>query len=784
MRYLAVALAAVSLISCSRDPNVLKAKYLQTGNKYFDAGRFKEASIYYRKSIETDRKYGPAYYHLALTDLKLASVAGAVPMLRRAHELLQPGTAERTDTDLKLSEVLIIAGQSSDRNNDAIMKEVQGMVDDMLKRNPNGWQGHKLTGDLSMLQTAKLYRARNGVEAKKTLAIAVAEYRKSLASKPNDPIITLALSRSLIIDGETAEAELLLKNIVDRDKTNLSAYLDLYRLYLGQRKVPEAETLLKSAIRNNPKDAQLRLILAQFYYGTNKRDQLVALLGEMKADLKQFPDAYVRAGDFYARVNAPDEAIKQYEEGIKKDPAHKNNYLKNEIQVYIRQGKPADAFKLNEQILKNDPKDPEARGLKATFLLDKGQVNEAMADLQSVVNAKPNNFIARFNLGRAHFARGEREQARQEFEAAVRLRPDYIPARLALTEVALGRNDNEAALLAADEILKIAPNNVQGTVMKAAALQRLKRSDEARAMLNTVIEKNPKQVESLLELGLLDLTEKKTKDAEDLFRRAWEADPNNLRGLLGESQAYMIDGQPEKAVQIVETEAQKYPARMDIMSALGNSEAGAGQLDKAISTFQTLMPKVSDPRQQSDLWTRIGEAWLRKGDFNQSINSIEKARAGQPQNPTLLIDLAMLYDAQNKKDVARKYYEQSIKLDPTNAYALNNLAYLISESNGGDLDLALTYATRAKQKLPQHPEINDTLGWIYLKKNLTDNAIDTFRDLVVKSPQSSTYHYHYAMALLQKGDRDSAKKEALTALSDKPKKDEEAQIHQLLTKLG
>ena len=40
----------------------------------------------------------------------------------------------------------------------------------MLKRNPNSWQGHKLTGDLAMLQTAKLYRARNGVEAKKALA--------------------------------------------------------------------------------------------------------------------------------------------------------------------------------------------------------------------------------------------------------------------------------------------------------------------------------------------------------------------------------------------------------------------------------------------------------------------------------------------------------------------------------------------------------------------------------------------------------------------------------------
>ena len=93
----------------------------------------------------------------------------------------------------------------------------------------------------------------------------------------------------------------------------------------------------------------------------------------------------------------------------------------------MRGGKPAIAREKNELILKNDPKDPEARGLKATFLLDKGDVNTAMSELQSVVTARPNNFVARFNLGRAHFARGELEQARQEFEAAVQRRPDYMP---------------------------------------------------------------------------------------------------------------------------------------------------------------------------------------------------------------------------------------------------------------------------------------------------------------------------------------------------------------------
>jgi len=88
-----------------------------------------------------------------------------------------------------------------------------------------------------------------------------------------------------------------------------------------------------------------------------------------------------------------------------------------------------------------------------------------------------------------------------------------------------------------------------------------------------------------------------------------------------------------------------------------------------------------------------------------------------------------------------------------------------------------------KQRLPQHPEVNDTLGWILLKKNLTDNALDTFRNLVVQAPQSSTYHFHYAMALMQKGDRDRARKECQAALADKPAKAQADQIQVLLSKL-
>jgi Flp pilus assembly protein TadD len=70
------------------------------------------------------------------------------------------------------------------------------------------------------------------------------------------------------------------------------------------------------------------------------------------------------------------------------------------------------------------------------------------------------------------------------------------------------RGDNEAALHAADDTIRVAPNNVAVRVMKAAALQRLQRFDEARTILTEILDKQPKQVESLLEMGVLSLNTK------------------------------------------------------------------------------------------------------------------------------------------------------------------------------------------------------------------------------------------------------------------------------------
>jgi tetratricopeptide (TPR) repeat protein len=783
MRLLAVTLAALALIACNRDPNYLKQKYVESGNKYFGAKRYKEASIMYRKSLEKDRRYGEAWYRLALTDLQLSEVANAVQHLHRAVELLQPGTADSNDASLKLAEldVLVANGQ---QNNSQFIQEIQQIRDGLLKRNPNSWEGHKLSGDLDMLNVTAKVRKGEAANAKSEISDAIVEYRKALAAKGGrDAMMTLALGHALEANGQVDEAADLFRKLVDHEKNNLSGYVELSRIYLAQKKLPEAEGILKLSVQNNPKDATSRLHLAQFYGITGKRDQLLAQLNEMKGNLKDFPQAYIQAGDFYLRAGNYEEAIRQYEEGIAKDPHQKNSYLKHEVEVYAAQGKPKAANDKNEQILKNDPKDNDAREIQAAFMLDKGSVDQAMQQLQNVVTSNPSNFLAHFNLGRAHFARAEYDQARQEFEKTTQLRPDYIPARLATTQVAMIRGDNEQALRSVEELIRMAPNNLQARLMEASALQRVGRASEARTILDRVLQLQPNRTEALLELGMLNLNEKKYKDAEQNFAKAYVLQPTNLRGLLGESAALRLEGQTQKSVELISQQLAKDPSRVDLQRELGNAQADAGQYDAAIQTFQAVLPKLTDSKARGDLLTRIGQAYRVKHDTQHSIDALEGASKEVPNNPAILTSLGELYSEQANYQKARQNYELALKVEPNNPVALNNLAYLLADTND-NLDLALTYATRARQRMPDHPEVSDTLGYIYLKKKLTDSALDTFRRLVEQSPGNATYHYHYAIALSAKGDRDTARRQCQEALSDKPTGKQEQEIRQLMQQLS
>jgi tetratricopeptide (TPR) repeat protein len=780
IRFVAVILAVlVGFTACSRDPNVVKKRYLESGNKYFDKGRYKEASIQYRNALKRDQKYGAAHYKLALVSLKVGDVAGSVPSLRRAVELLPPDQADHWEAVVRLCEVYLLAGAGEKQ----YMDDVEKFTQELLKRDPNSFDAHRLIGDLNYSRATGAYKNKHPEEGAAFLAVATAEYFKADSVKPGQPLVSMQLARALAAKADFPAAEARYRGVIQKDKTFQNAYTELYRLYLFQNRPADAEQVLKSAFENNPKQFGYLTLLAMHYYGRQRRDEMIAVLNQIKSHYKDFDQAFLTVGDFYLRMGDGDSAIREYKEGIAKDAKKKSTYQKRVIEVLMRQGKRSEAAELNTQILKESPNDIDSRGLAATFLLDKGDIAQAMAELQSVVTRAPDNPVSRYNLGRAHAARGEFEQARQQFQKAIEIRPDYILARLALAQLQVSRSEFDAALKTAEAILTIDKGNVNARLIESAALMGQRKFGDSRVMLDAMLKTNPGSPDVLFQMGVVNLAENKFKDAEEAFRRAYQLNPANSRGLMGIVETNMAQNKTDEALKILQVESDKSPNRSDLLLAMGNTAVRAGKYDFAIQTFTRLLEQTEKGSRQGDIHLRIGETYRRKGDVNASIQELQKARETLPDNIVVLKTLALVLDGAQRKPEARKVYEATLKLDPNDGVALNNLAFLLAET-GGDLDDALTKAQRAKQLLPSLYEISDTLGWIYLKKNLADQAIDVFKDLVIKEPNHSTYHYHLGIAYSQKGDKTQALVQLREALKYNPTKDEKDQIQQLIARLG
>ena len=123
-----------------------------------------------------------------------------------------------------------------------------------------------------------------------------------------------------------------------------------------------------------------------------------------------------------------------------------------------------------------------------------------------------------------------------------------------------------------------------------------------------------------------------------------------------------------------------------------------------------------------------------------------------------------------------------LAIDPRSPVAANNLAWLSAE-RGGNLDVALQLAQTAKVGMPERAEVDDTLGYIYLKKGLTSLAIQSFRDSIARDPKNPLFQYHLGLAYMNLDDRAHAREALQRAVQLKPDFEGAAESKKLLASL-
>jgi tetratricopeptide (TPR) repeat protein len=768
----------VAMSGCSSDPKVRRQKFLDNGNKLYAKGEFKQAALYYRRALREDAQFADAYYRMGLTSVKLGNWSDAIGNLQRAFTL----DPKNTDAGAKLAEIYMIATAQEPKRAKQFSVEIRDVSDKLLQRDPKSFDGLRLAAFLDL------------VEGK--LPEAIAKYRAANESKPNQPEVTIILADTLMKNKQAPEAEKLALEQIEQKKESLPFYDLLYAMYMGSKRVDEAEKIIRKKI-DNTGSPEYKLQLASHYFITQNRTAMEASLREVSGNEK-VKQSYARVGDFYFSLRENTKARQEYETGLKSGQ-DKEVYLKRLVQLNVAENKIAEATQLAEEILKGNSKDPEAKAMISALQVSSGnidQINKAITDLTALVRQHADNHIMHYELARALMTKAAKEnnrsdlidQARIELEETIKLRSDFQLARLLLAQVHINRNDFSKAVQMTDEILQNQPSNLSAILLRAVAWRGLREYGKAQNTFESLLKVNPNLADARFHLAQTYLEQGNFKAAEENFNLMRQMHEGDSRWISGLVQTYSAQKRFKDAGDLLAAQALKYPGNDGFKIALAATMIEDKQFGKAEEIYTSLLQK--NPK-SGDLHAMMGELHQMKwtankaagpGELKTAIDYYRKAVAITPQNPGLLVKLAMSLETMEEPSEARALYEKILVIEPGNIIALNNLAFLKAEE-GSDLDGALTMAQKAKQQAPNSPDVADTLGWIFIKKNLPDEALRIFTDIVKKNPENPIYRMHLAQAMFQKGDRPGARTELNKALKNNPTQLTEKQIRTLLQKI-
>lgn len=140
----------------------------------------------------------------------------------------------------------------------------------------------------------------------------------------------------------------------------------------------------------------------------------------------------------------------------------------------------------------------------------------------------------------------------------------------------------------------------------------------------------------------------------------------------------------------------------------------------------------------------------RQGNYDEAIQTMEKAIALAPDKPGHCVRLAELYRAQRKMDQAIQAIQRAIELDPCNPSPHEALLQIYVEA--GKYDEAINGSKGLLKKHPRNMFALDVLGLSYLQKGMLDEALQVTARLVHLDPMDSANYFKKAVLFQQKGD--------------------------------
>jgi len=486
----------------------------------------------------------------------------------------------------------------------------------------------------------------------------------------------------------------------------------------------------RKALLAEPKNAAVNFSLAKAFVALTAPDS--AQYYAEKAVSFQPANRFYRQllAGIYFDMKYYDRAAVQFAQLAERFPSETKTlfYLAH---AYLADEKYAEALNTFSRILQHDPSNENARIQSLWLELKLKRYDAAIKNVEYMIRENGGNEKLQLTRGELYYQSGKVRKAQEIFRSIIGGNPAFIPAWIALIEAHIEQDEEE---LYVKELKRFYGVDAIGFAPKAdfvkAFMVRSEKdvsySEAVGAMVEELVSFYPSESSVYVLRGMLLRVKKRYRDAGADFLRALEIDSHNIFAWEEFASAYM----------------------------------SLEDYDQVVSTVSQARKRTGRSSLRLDVFE--GYALFRSENLKQSVDVLEKALSSEREDSPLWllvqahITLAMAYDRLQDQLKSISVYQDVLSLDPENALALNNLAYLYAE-RGENLNEAIGYAKTAVETEPDNPVYLDTLGWLYFKTGENSKAREYLEKALAKDPDEPEIYDHLAEIYRALGEETRAK---------------------------
>jgi tetratricopeptide (TPR) repeat protein len=684
---------------CACSAQVGTARHLERADRFFDQKKYREAILEYRNVAESQPGNVRAQQRLGIAHYELRELGQAFGYLQRASEL------DPSDTEVRwrLGTLQALSGQP---------EEARRHAEFVLQKDANNLDALALLAET--------------------------------ADSPEE------------FDAAIARVDAVRERVPEREKASRI----LGSLYLKKKDLVKAEQAFQDAVKAAPQSVEAHTALGTLHLA---RGQFALAEKEYRAASDASPPgspARLGLADFYIAQRRPSDARQLLTDVTAKEPDYAPAWLRL-AELSIVENKYDEADKTLDAVLKKNPRNTNAQLLRAQVRLVQGKTDEATQLIQRAIKDEPNFAPAHYQLALAQLQSGNQQQARDALRTAVTLAPGFAPAALRLAELNIEGGAPDAAIEDLNKLLQARPGLSRAYELLGAAY--MKKGDPARAaevyqkFQQLVPSRDPRA--SFYE-GIRLRAQGKRAEAKAAFERSLAAAPGAPDPLSQLVEMAFEDNRPDAALEVARKQALAAPRSATVQHALGIVHQRRGEIPQAEAAYRKAVEL--DPRYVL-AHLELGKIYLDTGRQDLSLAEADRALAINPKSADAwqLKGLAQLQKGAVAN--AQEAFKKALEINPRQASAANNLAWLYSEQ-GGDPEQALQLAQAAKEAAPDDPHVSDTLGWVLYKRGIYQRALALLKESATKLPDSAEVQFHLGMTHYKLGDKSAARQALSRAL--------------------